>query len=291
MDERNNGRAASWWRVWLNEITSAQPDVTRASAAAKQLVAYNPSRAQLRQWLAAIAGHVDDALTCEQSQAQLPDFLMTQMDAATSDGPDSARFADLRNHLALCPFCTEAYAQSAEWLLASLRDEVPAASVYPTFHFSFLTKTPTSLPTSVATMPAVAARLHDAIDAGKRWLDDAAGGFFLLFGPNLQSQPAVAWATKSAAPGSLLAQMVLTEEEIASWEVTVAAFAQEGAADLCEIEVALFRTGVTLQGIAVALSTGSDERRAETDSSGVVTFDDVPLAQLPQVVVHIALSH
>ena len=87
----------------------------------------------------------------------------------------------------------------------------------------------------------------------------------------------------------LLLLRLLRSRQLNGWEITVAAFAQEEGEGLCQIEVALYRGEGSLAGIAIRVVIGVQEREGLTDEGGVVIFEDVPIAHLNELVVHVGV--
>jgi len=215
---------------------------------------------------------VEDRLTCDACQERLADYVHAQV-----TGTAGAEFADIRNHLALCPHCAGAYTQVYEWVVESLADAVPVSETYPAFELPF------------EAQPSWAKEVvQQAVEQGRQWVQDALGAVYVLFGPGIQRQPAVAWATKSAEPGALLYQATLGEEAAPGWEIEVSAFAADEKTS--RIEVSVYRPGVPeaeLDGIPVTLRYEEVSATAETDAGGVAEFAGLPTAKLDQVVVRI----
>ena len=259
--------------AWLRQVEVAEPEA--AVEAARHVATCDACGSRLRQMAQALDSIIEDRLTCDTCQAQLADYVHAQ-----ATGTAGNEFIDIRDHLALCPYCAEAYAQVYEWVLASQADAIPVAESYPAFKLPFLTE--------AAWSEEVVQR---AIQQGRQWVQDALGAIYVLFGPGLQAQPAIAWATKSAEPGAMLYQAVLEEEAAPGWEIEVSAFVEDE--DTCRIEVALYRPGepdAELAGNPVTLRYEQVSEAVETDDGGVVEIAGVPIAKLDQVVVRVELS-
>lgn len=248
---------------------------------------------RVQQLLAALRSEGEDPLDCAACQERLPDFLTARLhgdEAALAAAP----LVEVRNHLALCAYCAAAAAEVEGWLAESQRDTIPIAASYPSFDLPF----PASLvpPARAATEGARLAQIVEAAVAqGKRWMRDASGGLYLLFGPSLA--PATAWAVKSDAADGPLAQTAVGAEEVGDWEVEAAAFAQEmeaeGGEPLCRVEVAVYRpkaSDAVLTEISVALDDGVRVQTQLTDAAGVAEFADVPVGRLAQAVIYIGLD-
>jgi hypothetical protein len=279
--------ASDWLTIWLDELQSEQPDIDRSVQAIRHLTASLHEPRALQQWLAAIAHDEEDTLDCEACQAQLPDFLYAQQTPGAGDAPTSPRFAALRTHLAVCPFCATAYADVAEWIEASERDRIPVADAYPHFAPPFLAE---HKPT-VEKAPAAAWSVdlvEEAMAAGRRWAADTLGAVYVLLGAGPR-RPAAAWAVKSVEGRAPLARTVLSEDEIDGWEIEVSAAIVDG--ERCLVEVAVYSTaaGATAEGIAVTLGDGTMQQTALTDREGIVQFE-IPCALLDQAVVRVALD-
>lgn len=258
--------------IWLHHLEKSTGDAESVPAALRHVTTCASCRDHLRRLAQAVAGSVEDQLTCDECQAQLPEFVHAQTTGAVDE-----QFDAVRGHLALCPHCADAYDQISELVRASRADAVPVADSYPEFDLS--TATATSLTGDV---------VQDALDRGRQWVRDAAGALYVLFGPGLQTRPTPAWATKSAQPGTLLYQVTLGAEETAGWEVEVLVFAEDD--ETCNIEVALYRPGANdtdLVQIPIALRYGDVVRTRTTDAGGVAEFDRVPTTSLEDVVIRV----
>lgn len=276
-----------WLQIWLDEIRSPHPNVVRTSDAARQLAGELRHDPALRQWLEALGSDTVDRIDCDSCQAELPDFIHAQTSLALQAEPPATRFDDVRAHLALCPYCLAAYAQVSEWVLASQADEIPVAATYPAFDLAFLD---IEAPATSVTWPAT--MLQRSLEEGRRWLADAAGGLYILFGDTLPSKPASGWAIKSAEGSTLLAQTILSEDEIGDWEIEVSAFADEHDETNGRVEVAIYPLGSPLgngAGIRVTLGYDAITATQTTDIGGVAFFANVPLEHLPHVVVRVEL--
>ncbi|MFQ5857769.1 MAG: hypothetical protein ACE5LU_19360 [Anaerolineae bacterium] len=259
--------------TWLRQVEAIKPDTGPALEAARHVATCAACGTRLRRIAQALNSTVEDRLTCDACQAQLADYVHAQ-----AAGTDTDRFADVRDHLALCPFCAEAFAQVYEWVLASLADAVPVAESYPAFELPFLAE-------AIWSDDVV----RRAIEQGRQWIQDALGAVYVLLGPGLQAQPAVAWVTKSGEPGALLYQTVLEEEAAPGWEIEVSAFMEDEAT--CRVEVALYRPGAPdaeLAGVPITLWYEQVFETAETDAGGVAEFASVLRSKLDQIVVRVA---
>lgn len=284
---------------WLQELFSATPD--RATALRVAAVAASSQRAALvRPLLQALGSDGEDRLTCDECQALLPEFLHAQQQSAPSRAA-ADHFGDLRTHLALCPSCTIAYTQVAEWLMAAESLSTPVAPRYPSFDLAFLHEDPSAQTTNEAA-PSLSTHLREGLAAaraaGQQWLNDGVGGLFILLGSGVQLQPASPWAVKSTEPGALLSQTILAEDELPGWEVEVSVFADEAEDERCQIEVALYPYAEPARALAghtvtVHTATGHDgekQRSATTGQGGVAHFAAVPRDQLTEIVVQIELG-
>ncbi|MFQ5340106.1 MAG: hypothetical protein ACE5F6_01020 [Anaerolineae bacterium] len=266
--------------TWLHQVKSAEPDAGPVIEAARHVATCPTCGSRLRQMAQALESTVEDRLTCDACQERLADYIHAQV-----TGTAGAEFAVVRDHLALCPHCAGAYAQVYEWVVESLADAVPVSETYPAFDLPFEAQPSWSEDV-----------VQRAVEQGRQWVQDAVGAVYVLFGPGLQAtsrvhrggQPAVAWATKSAEPGTLLYQAALGEEAAPGWEIEVSAFA--GDEKTSQIEVAVYQPGIPdaeLAGVPVALRYEEVTETAETDAGGVVEFAGLPTAKLDQVVVRI----
>lgn len=277
---------------WLNQLFTETPDVLVAVQTAKAVATRLRNTPEVHQLLQALRGQLEDHIDCSICQAQLPDFLHAQQHPSPAASPTDERFADLRTHLALCPYCTAAYVQVAAWLVEVPTDRVPVAVAYPVFELGFLTDSPTTTTPSPPVMP-LRAMLDQARAEGQRWLDDTIGGLFVMFGSGLQPQTAAGWTIKSSGPGMLLDQTVLAADEVAGWEIEVSAFADEEKGKQCRIEVALYpytEPAMSPADISVTLYYADQMLTTETDAGGVAQFWPIPVAVLSELAVHIALT-
>lgn len=277
---------------WLTELFAEAPDLPAMLLAARAAASRLQNTPAWRQFIQALGGAMEDRLDCNTCQAQLPDFLYAQQTPAAMRTLDAARFADLRTHLALCPYCIAAYVQTAEWLVGAETDTTPVAATYPAFDLTFLRDSSRGEETR---RPSARVRtmLEQARQEGRRWFADAVGDLYLWFAPELLTQPAPAWALKSSMPNALVAQTVLTAEETPGWEIEVSAFAIEEDQTLCRLEVALYPLAASsdeLGGIGVTVAYAATEEQRTTDVAGVAEFPPVPIHQLADVVVRIDLT-
>ncbi len=287
---------------WLAALFTETPDLSAAVQAAAATSSIPRDTPALRQLLEALGGDMEDQLDCERCQVQLPDFLHAQQQPSAAAPSFATDFADLRTHLALCPYCTAAYVQVAAWLVAAETETTPVAAAYPTFDLAFLNDT-----SAVAVTPSLTVQLRTQLAtaraAGRQWLDDTRNGIYILLGPGLQTQTASGWAVKSATPGALLAQTILAEDEVPGWEIEVSLFADEENGEQGQIEVALYPYAdpdralaghtVTLHGDTLhgdTLHGDEPARTTETDGGGVAHFTAIPLAALDTVIVHVAVK-
>lgn len=244
----------------------------------------NQRAQRLQQLGRALQSQIEDPLTCDQCQALLPDY-GTAENADAPPPSTNIRWAAVRHHLALCPYCTAAYQQMNEWLTAGNQDAIPGAATYPAFDLSFLE----------ASAPAAApftwpfALLEKRRQQGVQWLHEAASGLYLLFTP----APALAgagWAVKSGADDTLLARTVLGEDEYPGWEIEATVFAT--SADHCRVEVSLYAFAPlpdNLSGIVVTLHDGVTDRFALTDANGLAEFAAVPRERIAVFVLRVNL--
>ncbi|HRW08421.1 MAG TPA: hypothetical protein P5121_25130 [Caldilineaceae bacterium] len=273
---------------WLSELFAEQPNTARVVESARQLVGVLPDPAVIRQWLAALDQPVDDQLDCGTCQALLPEFLHEQQQAAQGAPVQDEHYAAVRTHLALCPYCTAAYVQMAEWVAASQADTIPRATTYPTFDLSFLE----GAEETNAEVTPFNVRVQQAIQAGRDWFTDTIDGVTLIFGPSLQTQPASGWAVKSGATEQLLTQIVVGEDALDGWEIECSVFADAADDRLCQIEISLYRLHpavTTAADIPVTLRYGATAIGRRTDEDGIVTFAAVPVDQLAEASVQVAL--
>ncbi len=258
--------------TWLYQVELAEPDAGPKIEAARHVVTCPTCSSRLRQMAQALESTVEDRLTCDACQDRLADYVHTQVTGVA--GPE---FADVRDHLTLCPHCAGAYTQVYEWVVESLADAVPVSETYPAFELPFLSQ------------PSWAEEVvQRAVEQGRQWVQDALGAVYVLFGPGLQTQPAVAWATKSAEPGTSPYQATQGEEAAPGWEIEVSAFAEDEKTS--RIEVAVYRPGIPdaeLAGIPVTLRYEKVSATAETDAGGVAEFAGISTAKLDQVVVRV----
>lgn len=281
--------------MWLDELFSTSPNLQRAIDAATHIAADTSAAPTLRQLVAAIddtrAGELgEDTMDCATCQTALPDFLHAQQSTplTANTTTQSTAYARVRNHLALCPYCTAAYVQVAEWITLSEQGLIPVAETYPDFSLAFLEET------TVAERPSVGGQIVDILkrmqEAGKEWLDDTMGGVYLHFGPGVQPAQATGWAVKSSDPGALLHQVQLVDEELPGWEIEASVFADKQDAARCRIEVALYPIAdpdAELAGIAVTLYDGDSTQTSATDAGGIAEFTDNARAALDQFVMRI----
>lgn len=259
--------------IWLHQIEDSTSDQASMRMAAEHVASCTSCQRRLHRLAQAVASSAEDALTCEECQAQLAAYVEAQAAGSPVD-----TFEGVRRHLALCPYCADAYAQLSELVQASRADVIPVAESYPEFDLSMLRES-----------SGAGDVIQDALDRGRQWVYDAAGGLYVLFGPNVAAQQTPAWATKSTQRGTLLHQVTISDEPAEGWEVDVLAFAEDN--DLCRIEVALYRAGATdteLAEIPITLRYGQTSETRATDTGGVVEFAGVPISALDDAIIRVA---
>lgn len=239
---------------------------------------------RLQQLGNALQSQIEDQLTCAQCQQLLPDYMQTEQESGTDIG-EQARWAAVRDHLALCPYCLEAYQQLQEWLTASLADAIPNANQYPAFDLSFL-ESPAPAPSPLDWPFAL---LEQSRQQGRAWVQAASQALYLLFAP--PPSPALAgWVTKSDPENSLLQRITLDEAEYPGWEIEALLFATDEG--YCQLEVSLYALAqpeTTLGGIAVTLFDGVESRVALTDANGLAEFAAIARMRLPELTLRIDL--
>lgn len=275
-------------QLWLTEIEAPTPDPARTTQAAHNLASCLGTAPRLQQLVRTAMDGRDDRISCDTCQARLPDYIQAQLEAIQAVRMDMES-EEVRDHLALCPYCLAAYAEVTELLLASQADTIPVAATYPVFN---------AIPISPALSPKSATpawstdTVQRAIAAGQQWVQDTLGGVYLLLAQTIQTQPEASWALKSSAAGTLLAQIVLGEDEIIGWEIEASVFADVENFALCRVEVALYNIddpSAPLNGITVTLHSGDITHTRLTDEGGVAEFADVPRTDLAHMAIRVAL--
>jgi hypothetical protein len=275
-------------KMWLAEIEAPTPDPIQAAQAARALAACIGNYSHVQQLIQALRDKREDRISCERFQMRLPDYIYAQLQLEP-DMPPESDHQDIRNHLALCPYCAVAYAEVTDWLLASQGDLVPVAAFYPAFEVPAATQ-----PSAAASAPPPwsVEVVRRAFADKKQWVEDTLGGLYLLFGQGVQAQGAPGWALKSSEQSKMLAQTIVGDEQVEGWEIEATAFEDAQEAGLCRIEVALYRLdapGVDLAGMAVTLRVGEAMQTRMTDESGVVEFEAIPLAELAHCAIRVTL--
>lgn len=278
-------------RAWLRELQDPTPAPERIAEAAKQVAQYAAGSAEMRRLVGAIRSDIEDHIDCTVCQERLPQFIAAGIGGETQ-ALGTAAMTEVRDHLSLCPYCTAAYAQVSEWMSIGEVGALPAQSSYPDFDL-LVSSLPESTPQPSVAKSSFADLLHAVAAQGKRWTEDARGRVYLLF--DLEPQTA-AWAVKSGEAGRMLAQTVVSDEEITGWEVEASAFASDAEDGPCSIEVAIYHSGSsgsTLAGIPVALVSldeGTTFAAQWTDAAGIAEFKDIPLERLARTAVQIGLQ-
>lgn len=273
-------------RIWLAEIEGPSFEPARAAQAARNVAACLGNSPQMRQWLRALVEGREDRINCETCQALLPAYIHAQMDIDPESPPEMLN-QDVTDHLALCPYCIAAYAEATELVLAYTEFAIPAAATYPAFD---LVQAGQAAPTTAPAPVWAGDVVRRAIAEGKQWVEDTLGGVYLLFRP--EGQPALAWGIKASEPGALLAQTVWVEPQGEGWEIEASVFADVARADLCRVEVAVYRVGdpdAALAGMTVMLRGHEVMQTRTTDESGIVEFVEIPKAELAEAAIRVSL--
>lgn len=239
---------------------------------------------RLQQLGHALQREIEDPLTCAQCQTLLPELMQAEHEPG-ADMTHDERWRTVRDHLALCPYCLEAYQQLQEWLADSLADAIPSASVYPTFDLSFL-ESPSPAPL-VLDWPF--ALLEKSRQQGKAWVQATSHALYLLFAPP-PSLAMAGWVTKSDQEDTLLQRITVDEAEYPGWEIEALLFASNE--EQCKLEVSLYaltQPNTTLDGIAVTLFDGVEPRVELTDANGLVEFAAIARTRLAELALRIDL--
>ncbi|MEM7127375.1 MAG: hypothetical protein AAF702_13665 [Chloroflexota bacterium] len=293
---------------WIDALNAESIDIVQTKDIAHDVATEIRNRYQMRQLVHAIRGSVEDPLDCDACQDALPEFIQARLGENVGS---NLNVLDVRAHLTLCPSCAGAYADVLEIAQLSRADAIPAANSYPEFDFSFLASSASAnaMPDAASTSPQevrpqqtkdkeldtqlkVNKLVQQALEAGQDWVEDVMSGIILLFGPTLQTQTAGGWALKSSDSGSLLAQVVLAEDEVEGWEIEGSAFADQNDESLCQIEVSLYSVDdpdEELAGIPVVVRYADAQVNSRTDEGGIAEFGSIPVAYLSQLTVHVEL--
>lgn len=285
---------------WVDALNAEPLNLETAQESARALSQSLDTSTQMRNLVAALLGDVDDPLDCTSCQERLPEFVHAAANSRDQNPSSDERFADVRKHLQFCPYCTAAFADVAEMARLSLANAIPRADSYPEFDLTFLTSlASTEFKTGMVHADAktdikgsVKVLIENALQSGREWIDDAAGGIALVFGPGLQTQAADGWTVKSSGTNSLLAQVVLSDDDVEGWEIEGSVFADPEDESLCQLEVSIYsldNPDQDLSGLPLTIGYGETEIHVETGQGGIAEFGDIPKEQLPKLGVYINL--
>lgn len=266
---------ATLLEAWIRNLDAPDRDAGLFETVAGHVAQCAACRERLRFLGRVVEIDAEDPLTCEACQA-----LLAELVHAETSGAEDDRFKGVRGHLVVCPACYADYRQVRDWVLASLADAVPVAEAYPAFDFSALASRPRPAPWPED-------RLASAVARGRRWIDDAGGAVYALFGAAPPSGPLPAWSTKSSGEQPLLRHIVL-DDALPGWEIEITAYAEDAAH--CRVEVACYRLGAAeadLAGLPVTLRVDAAEEIRETDEGGVAEFTALPRSKLDQAVIRV----
>lgn len=212
---------------------------------------------------------------CAACDSQLAAFV----DAELAGGDAPTRFPAVATHLAQCGGCQQAYQELRAVLRLERSGKLAAPPARASFDFSYLPAR-----SAAASAPA----------QPRTWRLDALGRLVIEFSAELLHslqrpvlQPAL---LKNDAPAGLRYELAGAVDDLA---VRIEAEPQRRTPQLVTIEVEVdipSRGGWPhLAGSVVTLRRGADLiDEHETDPFGKALFDDVPAADLPQIVFEIA---
>lgn len=223
----------------------------------------------------ALTGLEDPEITCEACQAEIADFVDSEM-----IGEDAgALFPAVKRHLDLCPVCDEIYQDLLDVNWQLLSDALPRPAI-PQPRLPSLQLSPTPLQLTPA--PETWFNRLKPVIAGIR----AVLVSFVNQGP---LQPAyVLGATDFRSDGQMEWRQLVAAQlpQVPDGTLSITARRPVGAV-LCTITVSLNSTSWDPTGRPVNLVLGLERRTGRTDGSGQVSFPDVPVAALPDIRIEI----
>ncbi len=230
------------------------------------------ANARREKFIQAIQTEHDEA-ACAACLAQIDDYVAAQL-----DGRDYvALFPEVALHLDACVDCTGAYARVYETEWAAQMNALPMLARTPEPDLSFLGA------------ESLADRLQDAFRR-------IGGRLTLSLSPDLLAQlrptPATA-ALRAPQDTRRYHETLLTLEPTPDLPIGLAAYRDAQQPDRCLVEVTVEppdRAWPDLGGIEVGLAMREREQVGVTDDWGLASFEDVPVDDLPELVVSVALE-
>lgn len=213
----------------------------------------------------------EDAPACAATLDQLEAFVTLQLDG----GDYVAALPNVATHLDGCVACSQSYALLYHLLLAERTNALPVPQHIPAPDLSFL-----------PARPSLGTLLREGVQQlGSRLRVRFSQPLLDLMRPT--GQPALAFRD---AEGDPLFSFDLPKPSHAVERLAVAVYADDQSTDsyLVQVSVALpGRAWPDLAGIAVHLSGPDFDQQIATDPWGEVSFDHVPSAALPNLVIEI----
>ena len=215
-----------------------------------------------------------DRLTCNQCQAGLPDYVQAQI-----EGRDPGRlFPEVRNHLALCPYCQYCYRELLKIDELILTGSLPEPTAYSPPDLSFLKRL------------SVPAMFGELIRRGAYWAQNRARALVVDMGTFFQTpgrQPALALAVRGEEyeTREMLYQITLGPEDLDDLDVEVTVYRQLEKPEVARVEVHVRVPSRLLDGFAgsqVQMKTEEITRAVRTDDDGRAVFEKVPLVDLKE---------
>lgn len=295
-----NEQMSELLRRWIEALDEEPINFNQTQAIARDLAEVLREQPQIRQLTHAIQDTRNDTIDCDTCQDRLPEFVQYRLEnrhhSDNVEVDESMTFDEIRTHLAQCLHCATIYADVVNSVQMSQASAVPVANSYPEFDLAFLAETSSHVAKQkdhvVDTAELATTRIRQALESGREWIGDVTRGITFIFGPRLQTQTASGWAVKSSEADSLLAQVVLSDEEVEGWEIEGSVFADSEDESLCQVEVSLYNLedpDRDLSGIHITLGYESTEIHGKTDHSGTAEFKNIPRVQLSLLGVYVNL--
>lgn len=204
--------------------------------------------------------------------AQMSDYVESQL-----AGEDyRAHFSSVWQHLDACVACAEAYNLLYEAMMADRAEEAIRSARVPPPDLGFL---------NVIEAPSVLERLRAAIQRiGEQVSLQLSPDLIPLMRPASMTAP-----VRGAADGArYLEQLAQLEqrEELGEWPASFAIYRDAHQPESCLVEVTVQPPGrvwPNLEGLAVMIQYGDEQRSATTDPWGLAAFDGVPVEALSEM--------
>ncbi|MBK8990112.1 MAG: hypothetical protein IPM39_29295 [Chloroflexi bacterium] len=221
--------------------------------------------------------HAPDDADCALCLDQLDGYVQAQLAAADY----RAQFAWTAQHLDGCVSCAEAYALHYEAALAEAHGRLPQPDHLPQPDLAFLHAAVDWLAVLQAALRITPARFTLQLNETLNRL--------------LPPTPTPA-LTRSAADGRYqpkLLELNQDQAHVAGLPFTLAVYADRQQPDRCLVEITVQPPGQSwpdLGGYLVTLTAAEQSVTTKTDDWGTAVFPDVPLAQLEQVRLDVAIG-